>query len=402
MRVLYLHPSPAYGGASKSLIELYQQLRQAGVQGSVLTPLGSASAAFAQARMEVFAVKGLSQFDNTRYSYYRRLRWVILLRELYLMPFSLLALWRLRHNAYDLIHINEITLLPLGLLAKRWFKLPLVVHVRSLQRGVGAGLRTRWISYALRQHADAVIAIDHTVANTLAADLPLTVVHNGLNLEPESADGALERPCNTRPSIAMLGVLVRLKGVYEFVEAARILVKERNRDAEFLIAGENAREAAGLKSAVLKMMGFSEDVRSELERRIRAYGLQNHVRLLGLVKDVRQILPGIDILCFPSHLDAAGRPVFEAACFEIPSVVAVSNPVPDAIVDGVTGLAIPRPDPVLLADALEKLITDAPLRQTLGRQAKLWATEHFSIAKNARIVSGLYQRLIDAKAAGRT
>ena len=236
----------------------------------------------------------------------------------------------------------------------------------------------------------------------LAIDLPLTVVHNGLNLEPDYIPQTRATAVHARPSVAMLGVLIRLKGVYEFLEAARILVKERSRDAEFQIAGENAREVTGLKSAVLKMMGFSEDVRSELERRIEAYGLQNHVRLLGLVKDVRQLLPDIDILCFPSHLDAAGRPVFEAACFGIPSVVALSNPVADAIVDGVTGLVIPRPDPVLLADALEKLIVDAPYRQTLGRQAKLWAQEHFSIETNARIVSDLYQRLIDAKASGRT
>lgn len=402
MRVLYLHPAPAFGGASKSLIELFHQLRRAGVQAGVLTPAGSASEAFAQAHMEVFPVRGLSQFDNTRYGHYRRLRWVILLRELYLMPFSLLALWRLRREKFDLIHVNEITLLPLGLLAKHWFKLPLVVHVRSLQRGASAGLRSRWISRVLRHHVDAVIAIDHTVANGLAIDLPLTVVHNGLNLEPDYIAQARATAVNARPSVAMLGVLIRLKGVYEFLEAARILVKERSRDAEFQIAGENAREVTGLKSAVLKMMGFSEDVRSELERRIEAYGLQNHVRLLGLVKDVRQLLPDIDILCFPSHLNAAGRPVFEAACFGIPSVVALSNPVADAIVDGVTGLVIPRPDPVLLADALEKLIDDAPYRQTLGRQAKLWAAEHFSIEKNARIVSDLYQRLIDAKASGRT
>ena len=401
MRVLYLHPAAAYGGASKSLIELHQQLMEAGVSASVLTPAGSACEAFSLAHMEVFPVKGLSQFDNTRYGHYRKLRWLILLRELYLMPLSLLALWRLRTQRFDLIHANEITLLPLGLLAKRWFKLPLVVHVRSLQRGAWAGLRSRLISHLLRKHVDAVIAIDHTVANSLAPDLPLTIVHNGLNLE---ADAPLVAPAfvaKTCPTVALIGVLIRLKGVYEFLEAARILVKTRGIDAQFLIAGENARELTGLKAKILNFVGFSEDVRSELERRIEAFGLRKQVRLLGFVKDVRTLYPSIDILCFPSHLDAAGRPVFEAACFGIPSVVAVANPVPDAILDGVTGLAIARPDPLLLAEALERLIADTSYRQVLGRQAKVWAAEHFSMKKNAQLVLELYQRLADASAARR-
>jgi len=396
MRVLYLHPAAAYGGASKSLIELYQQLRAAGVSATVLTPRGSASAAFARVGMEVLHVKGLSQFDNTRFGHYRRLRWLILLRELYLAPFSLLALWRLRDQRFDLIHANEITLLPFALLAKRWFKLPLVVHVRSLQRDPHAGLRSRWMTDVLRTQVDAVVAIDHTVANSLAPEVPRTIVHNGLNLGTDVPLAADPRGPNSKPSVALIGVLIRFKGVYEFLEAARILVRERGVGAEFLIAGENARAQSGLKSKLLKLMGFSEDVESELARRIEEFGLHEHVHLLGFVSDIRSLYPRVDVLCFPSHLDAAGRPVFEAACFGIPSVVAIANPEPDAVVDGVTGLAICRPDPILLADALEKLIIDTPYRQQLGRQAQLWAAEHFSIAANARLVSDLYQRLVNA------
>jgi hypothetical protein len=84
LHVLYIHPAAAYGGASKSLIELFEQLHSAGINGTVLTPHGSASVAFDKAGLQVKAVKGLSQFDNTRYGYYRRQRWIILLRELFL------------------------------------------------------------------------------------------------------------------------------------------------------------------------------------------------------------------------------------------------------------------------------------------------------------------------------
>ena len=53
LRILYLHPSGTFGGASKSLIELFGRLRLVGVEGVILTPQGSACAAFAAAGLEV-------------------------------------------------------------------------------------------------------------------------------------------------------------------------------------------------------------------------------------------------------------------------------------------------------------------------------------------------------------
>ena len=88
MRILYLHPSATFGGASKSLIELFGVMRQSGIEATVLTPAGSAARAFTDVGMEVVSVRGLSQFDNTRYGHYRRLRWIIPFRELLFLPGS--------------------------------------------------------------------------------------------------------------------------------------------------------------------------------------------------------------------------------------------------------------------------------------------------------------------------
>lgn len=389
MRVLFLHPAAAFGGASKSLIELFGCLRAYGVQGTVLAPSGTVCQAFAQAGMDVRRVRGLSQFDNTRYGYYRRLRWIILLREFFLLPFSLIAIWRLRHERFDVLHLNEVTLLPLGILAKLLLRIPMVVHVRSLQRPPGRGLRTRLLSAVLQRFAEAVVPIDHTVASTLSNDLPLRVVHNGLSIDsPPNEMSPRDRDGPVR--VGFVGGLIPLKGVYELVEAMRIL-KDRQVRIECWIAGENARDLSGLKAWVLRKLGFAHDVRKDLECFIVKHDLQSNVHLLGFVDDVRLLYPQLDILCFPSHLDAAGRPVFEAAFYSIPSVVAVANPVPDAILHEVTGLAIPRSDPELLADALHRLAQDSEFRLALGRRARRWAEDNFAIEVNARLMYRIYQ-----------
>lgn len=391
MNVLYLHPAAAFGGASKSLIELYAFLHQAGVRGTVLTPRGAVCQSFAEAGMQVRAVRGLSQFDNTRYGYYRKWRWIILLRELFLLPGSLLGVWRLRREAFDLIHVNEITLLPLGLLARWLLSVPLVVHVRSLQRKPGEGLRTRWLNGLLRRYADAVVCIDHTVAGTVAGDLAPQIIHNGLKVSTP-VDVTLGKGNDDVVKVGFLGVLIPLKGIFELVEAMRIL-KQRGVRIQCLVAGENARQLSGLKAWVLGKLGFARDVRAEVDQIIERERLTEQVRMLGFVGDVRTLYPELDILCFPSHLDAAGRPVFEAAFYSIPSVVAVKDPVPDAIVHEVTGLAIDRPDPVQIADALQRLAEAPQWRRQLGAQARSWAEQNFSISANAELMLELYRRI---------
>lgn len=394
MRVLYLHPAGAYGGASKSLIELFSAIRQSGVEGTVLTPAGSAARVFADAGLRVAQVRGLSQFDNTRYGHYRRLRWVILLRELMFLPGSLLAIWRMRKEQFDILHVNEVTLLPLAIIAKKLLKLPLVVHVRSLQCPPPGGLRTRIVNHWLAPHADAVVAIDHTVAGTLDHGLPVEIVHNGLRVDVSHlSDDKSPREAGQPVRVGFMGVLIPLKGIYELVEAIHIL-KNRGVAIECIVAGENARDLRGIRAWALRKLGFARNVRGELEQMIRKHGLEKHVRLLGFVKDIRAHYQTLDILCFPSHLDAAGRPVFEAAFYAIPSVVAVSDPLPDAVLHEYTGLAIPRPDPELIADALQRLAEDETFRLTLGRQARRWAIDHFSIENSAEAMLDVYQRLV--------
>lgn len=399
MRVLYLHPAGAYGGASKSLIELFGVMRRSSIEGTVLTPAGSAARAFADAGMQVVPVRGLSQFDNTRYGHYRRLRWIILLRELTFLPGSLLAIWRLRKEQFDVLHVNEVTLLPLAIVAKKLLKLPMVVHVRSLQCSPSSGLRTRIVNRWLARHANAVIPIDHTVASTLEDSLPVDIVHNGLRVDAiHFPDEGSPQKIGQAVRVGFMGVLIALKGIYELVEAMRIL-KDRGVAIECIVAGENARDVRGIRAWVLRKLGFARNVRGDLEQMIRDYGLQKHVRLLGFVKDVRTIYPTLDILCFPSHLDAAGRPVFEAAFYSIPSVVAVKDPFPDAVLHEQTGLAIPKPDPELIANALQRLAQDETLRLTLGRQARNWAVNNFSIENSADAMLSVYQSLVHGRTA---
>lgn len=392
MNILYIHPASAFGGASKSLAELFLVLKQHQVTGYVITPKGSSAKAFAKVGMHTIETIGLTQFDNTRFGYYRKWRWLILIREIFFLPFSILALMRAKRLGiqFDLIHVNEITLLPIAVIAKWVFHIPMVMHIRSLQRS-DSSMLTRFYYKVLRQTIDTIICIDETVKSSVPASVDSVVIHNGINIGDVKA-----QHLNTsapQVNIGLVGVLLRLKGVYEFIEAAKIVAAESKIKTKFILVGENARKVGGITAWFYKKLQFSEDVYSEVEQYIKQNNLYDQIELRGAISDITTFYPQIDILCFPSHLNACGRPVFEAAFFEIPSIVAVNNPSSDTIQHGVTGITIDKPDARLLADAIKTLVDDYEYRTKLGTQAKMFVSERFDINKNAKIVFMKYESL---------
>jgi len=66
---------------------------------------------------------------------------------------------------------------------------------------------------------------------------------------------------------------------------------------------------------------------------------------------------------------------------------------PDAVLHEVTGLAIPRPEPELIADALQRLVEDEAYRLKLGSHAREWAVENFSIESSASAMLKVYKSL---------
>lgn len=390
LRILYAHPTGAFGGASKSLLELLRSFPEGSVQATIICPSGAAADRFRTAGMKVITCAGLSSWDNTRYSHYRGLRWLVLLREIRLLAPSLKILSHtLRQNEFDIIHVNEITILPIVAMATRHIKTPLIVHVRSLQNQNSSGLIYRAL-YRILLRTAAIVAIDQTVARTLPLALPVNIIHNGIR----PAEGVIMHAEQGRPfRVALVGVLLHCKGVLEFVQAARIC-RDRGLNVEFLLAGENPRHLSGIRKWLFKRLNFAHDVKAEVETYIDVHKLGSVVKMLGFVGDVQNLYRRIDLLCFPSHLDAAGRPVFEAAFCGVPSLVAAVDPEPDTIVDNETGLCIEAGEPKAIADAIEYLIQNPNELRRLGSNARQLALKNFDILKNAGEMLALYENIL--------
>ena len=403
LRVLYLHMIGPFGGASRSLFEAVGAFPAGAVQPLFVTQRGSVSRFFSRLG-EVIESRGMSQFDDTRYSRYRGVRWLVLLRELGYLPFTVAALAKAkrRWQRVDLIHLNEFTgLVPL-LIARRLFDAPALVHVRSVAAADTRSRRTRWVHRTLRRDARAVVAIDETVRESLPDDLPVDVIHNAFSPQAASGhDDALEKRLRAlRPEsfkVGFVGNLLRVKGIHELVEAARI-TRERGLDVEFLVVGDEVAPSRGVKARLLKSLGLAQNVRAEVEAALDREGLRERFHLLGFSAEIGRAYDKMDVLCFPSHYDAPGRPIFEAAFFGVPSIVAVRKPRADTLVDGVTGIAFPPGDAVALADAIERLARDRAGTARMGQAAREMAERTFDVTANAGALLAVYRRVCAAPA----
>lgn len=401
MNVLYIDGVGPFGGASRSLYEAVSALSRNGVNPHFVAARGTALDVYAKVATDIVDTRGLTRFDNTEYSHYRGVRWLVLLREAFHLPFTIVAMvkaarrWR---GTIDLIHVNEVTEIIPGLIAKSLFKVPMVVHVRSPQRKVQSW-RTRAIHWLLKRYADAVIAINETTRDTLSGHLHVDVIQNSFSAKRgPSQDAVIMAKLNAlKPDSLKIGFVGNLhvsKGIFDLVDAARI-VSGAGANVEFVIVGGHTRVGGGVKGWLLRQAGLAQDVHGDLVNRIANHGLASTFHLLGPTHDIQCVYERLDVITFPSHFDAPGRPVFEAAFSSVPCIACVSDPKPDTLVHGETGLAIAARDPEALADAIRHFERDRSEVARMGAQARQLAIDNFEPETNARKLKLLYARILE-------
>ena len=397
--ILFIHPcGGAFGGASRSLLEMINAFPEDSISPHVITQKGNFIKMLENNGIEAIGVMGVSQFDNTRYSHYLGVRWLILLREIFYLPFTLgsIVSARLKWKDIDLIHVNEITGILTVLMARIIFNKPIVVHVRSVQRREGR-IRPAITKYVLQRCAAKVVAIDETVKKSLPGDIDAIVIHNGFILEEKKTSAQFADFFGKLPAdslkVAMVGNMLPAKGVLDFVEAAKIC-SEKKMKVDFIFVGDNPRKMGGMRAYILQKFHFIQDVKFELEKRIQAYGLQQMFHLIGFTTDIQAVYESIDVICFPSHLNAVGRPIIEASFSKVPGIVAIRDPLKDTIIEGETGICVEEKNPESLSAAIEYFYIHRYEVARMGDLAYKLARKNFDALKNAILMLDLYRSII--------
>lgn len=406
LTVLYVDGVGPFGGASRSLFEMLRAGHRDKFRRLFLVQRGTASDYYSLIADEFVSSRGITRLDNTRFSHYRGVRWLVVLRELAYIPFTIMALLgaRRKWRHVDIVHANEVLEIVPAIIASLMYRAPLIIHVRSLQRSDWKSVRTRLLHALLRRFASRIVAIDEGVRASLPRDLPVTVIHNSFTPKPATKPDTALRAELARLTatdalkVGFVGNLHAAKGIDCIVDAAEILHRQ-GRSCEFLLVGGHTARASGLVWRLLDLVGLAQNRGDAVAERLATSPAHERIHLLGSTSDIDALYSVIDVNLFPSHFDAPGRPVFEAAFYGVPSVVAVRAPRPDTLVDGETGIAIAGPDGKLLAEALARFDDDRNSVTRMGAAAQALARRNFTPGVNAARMEEVYGDVLQEWAA---
>jgi len=231
---------------------------------------------------------------------------------------------------------------------------------------------------------DHVVTVSEHVARYLeAAGVRrdrITAVHTGIDLARYAAapaGGTLRGELGIAADVPLVGtvaILRRKKGHAELLEAIPAVLA-RFPAAHFVFAGDGPQ-------------------RENIERRITELDLAARVHLLGLRRDVVNVLQSLDLFVLPTHQEALGTAFVEAGALGLAAIGSRVDGVPEIVGASDTGLLVPVNDPKALAVAIIQLLGDAPTRQRMGKAARQKVTTHFSREAMLAGMVAVYKRLL--------
>jgi glycosyltransferase involved in cell wall biosynthesis len=186
-----------------------------------------------------------------------------------------------------------------------------------------------------------------TAASTSSANISVASNSSSVAL----AEPSIEEISPIR--VLFLGILCESKGLLVLLDACGQLAA-RGVSFELRLAGQFA----------------SSQFKQTVMHRISELNLENRIQFLGQLNDDAKwrALSQADVLCLPTFYEAEtfGLVLVEAMSFALPVVATKWRGIPEIVDDGVTGYLVEIQDPAALANRLQQLQLDPPLRQEMG------------------------------------
>lgn len=291
----------------------------------------------------------------------------------------------LRTERPNVTHLNSSKAAGLGGLAARFARVP---HIIFTAHGWAFNeARPWWQKIIIYKLAWLTLLLSHTticVSEAIRRDtrwMPfvrkkLVVIYNGTR-EPvyktrDEARRALWPEHEGGYWVGMLSELHPTKRIDDAIEALA-LVRHERRDAKLIVLGEGQE-------------------RARLETLVRERGLDDVVRLAGLVPSGDEYLRAFDLFLHTSRSEALSLAVIEAGLAGLPVVATSVGGIPEIIDDEETGLLVTPYAPKKVADALATLINEPGRAEHLGSALREQCRVRFDPERMVRKTLTLYEK----------
>lgn len=380
INILYVYPISQFSGSFKSLQEYLKILPKKKYNFYFIVPFGKASKILSKFGF-VIKTLGLTKFDNTSIGYYRGARWLILIREIfYIFPtlYSCLVL-KIYRKKIDIIHINDSTALPIIFFFKILFDSKIILHVRS--RLKKDNYISDFISSIILKYIDQVIVIDNTVKKSLKFRQKVTVIRNIIVSKKK-----LRKIHSNYLRVGYLGSLLKFKGVEDLILVTKQLVNE-NFKIKLYLAGKKVHKSFFFISWLLRILNIQSDIFYKNTN-------SRNIIFMGETKNIEKFYQKIDILIFPSYINALGRSVFEAGCFYTPSIVCFRQKLSDSFIKNYSGLSFSKPgDKTALRECILFFYKNRNMIRKMGFNANKIFIKNHDTKKNLLKLENIYKKL---------
>ena len=304
---------------------------------------------------------------------------------------ALVSLVRLiRQGQYDIIHTHSSKAGILGRWAAYLAGAPIIVHTVH-----GWGHHDRQHPLVRRLYillermtqriTDRLIVvsprnIQKGLADGISAAPKYVTIRSGIDLDrfrrPSRSREAVRAELGISPEAAVVGTVTRLspqKAPLDFVAAAAQVAGQRP-DVDFVIVGDGP-------------------LRAVVEARVAELGLTGHVHLVGLRRDVPDLMHAFDVFALTSLWEGLPRVLPQAMAAGLPIVATAVDGNAEAVTDGVNGFLTPPGDAPAMASAVLRLLEEPALGRRMG-QAGQARTVEFDVRKMVDDIASLYKRLL--------
>ncbi len=235
------------------------------------------------------------------------------------------------------------------------------------------------------QAAEAVVTCTEYNRRYMSAQIgpagarKLHCIYHGLDLSPFKF--SCRRALASEPMVILsVARLVEKKGLRDLIAAADIL-RQRDRRFQVEIVGDGP-------------------LRQSLEAQVRRLALDDRVKFSGPLPhdELCRVYQRASLFALPCVVAADGdrdgipNVLLEAMASGIPVVSTPVSGIPEVINSESEGLLVPTNNPASLAEALDRLLHSAELRERLALAARAKIEACFSIEKNSAQLVSLFQQ----------
>lgn len=168
------------------------------------------------------------------------------------------------------------------------------------------------------------------------------------------------------------------KGVFLLTEAAERLRSKYEGKVEFLLVG-----------------GLDDHPGAITKEQLDAVCDGSYIQWLGYRTDVRDLLKQCHIMAFPSYyMEGLPKSLIEADAIGRPIITSNSVGCKETLLDGYNGFLIQLKDVDALTEKLDLLLSDKELRVKMGKNARQYAEEYFSIEVVKERHLAIYSELV--------